>query len=230
MCLLIFMAPKSLLAFDAMDTQWSFDFMYHYSRIERATTTTNVNFLSRGGGMLQFEYTDNVNLFWRYYLGGDVAFAQLEAPGYVQIDPRQIVPWQGYGGIAFQVGELKSLELFLGAGFANEFYQELTGVDTYDIESANSIRVHAGFSYRFLSVIGNSATIMAKYSIPVTTITQGSEAFRWAGILDGTLRLRFAFDSNWSIYGGIRFEDYETVSKSLTYFTTRIYAGIGVNF
>jgi len=226
--LLSFMQPAT--AFDDLEPHWTLDLSYHYARVERSTNFSNINFLSRSGAMLQFEYTESFSLFWRYYLGGDFAVSSFEAPGSNTIRPREIFPWQSYGGLAAQLGSLKNLEFFVGAGTSTEYYQRLSGVQTYTMDQTYSLRAHLGLTYRLISIVGSTARLMLRYSLPITRVEHFDEALSYKGILDGTLRIRPRYDSTFSFYSGIRFEDYATADESITYFSTRIHAGVGVHF
>ena len=220
---------QSSLALDDLKTNWNVDLMYHYGRIERATTIVADNFISRQYSMLQLEYTEKADLFWRWYIGGDASYALYEAAGSRSLNARENLPWQLYAGLAFQMGALRNFELFFGAGASTEFYLQATGNNQFRFQDSISARPHLGFRWRFISLVGATATFGARYMIPVTTVDHEGTDLTYKGIVDGTLRLRFHYDSAWSLYGGIRFEDYETIDKSVTYFTTRIYAGIGIH-
>ena len=217
------------LALDDLKTNWNFDLLYHYSRIERATTLLTDSFLSRQVAMLQVEYSEQFDLFWRWYIGGDMTYALYEAAGTRSLDARENLPWQYYAGLAFQLGALKNIEVYFGMGNSTEHYLQAIGNNQFRFKEKISFRPHLGFRWRFISLVGSTATFGARYMIPITTISHDGTNLTYKGNLDGTLRLRFHYDSSWSLYGGIRFEDYETVDKSITYFTTRIYAGVGIH-
>ena len=180
--------------------------------------------------MIGLDFSDNFDLFWRYYFGGDIGYSFFEAPGSNSITPREVFPWQAFGGLAYQVGDLRNLEFFIGAGYSTEFYQRLIGVETYTMEKTHSVRAHLGLTYRFISLVGATAQLMLRYSLPVLRVTHFNEPLYFNGIIDATLRWRFHYDSDWSLFGGIRFEDYETAGESITYFNTRIHAGLGIHF
>lgn len=216
-------------ALDDLKTNWTFDLLYHYSRIERATTILTDSFLSRQVAMLQFEYSEHFGLFSRWYAGGDLTYALYEAAGTRSLNARENLPWQYYAGLAFQMGALKNFEVYFGIGNSTENYLQATGSNQFRFKEKISFRPHLGFHWRFISLVGSTATFGARYMIPITTVSHDGIDLVYKGVLDGTLRLRFHYDSMWSLYGGIRFEDYETVDKSITYFTTRIYAGIGIH-
>ena len=221
----------TLWAFDDLSNQWTVDLLYHYSRTERATLLTSENILSRQGGMLQFEYEDSFDLFWSWYIGGDFTFANYEASASTTVTPAQRSPWQLYTGTSFQIGARKNFEIFFGLGGSSEHFLRAESATRYSFEQKNSLRGHLGFHWRFLSVIGSSAKLTFKYSTPLMTVQHDTAGdLKYAGILDGTLRLRPYYDSTLSLYGGVRFEDYNTASGSITYFTSRLYAGIGIHF
>lgn len=228
--ILLIFTPQSSFAFDDLESQWTLDILYHYTRIERSTLVNTDNFLSRQGGMLQFEYEQQIDIFWRWYIGGDVAAAVYEAAAQTRVDPEFQWPWQLYVGTGFQLGALKTFEIFFGAGGSSEHFFISTNTNQYNFYQKMSARAHLGFSWRFLSIIGSSATLLFKYSTPITTVNHNGEPLAYAGVLDGTLRLRGRYDSSWSLYGGVRFEDYKTSNRSVTYFTSRIFAGLGFHF
>ncbi|MCJ8277839.1 MAG: hypothetical protein MJK18_13435, partial [Bdellovibrionales bacterium] len=187
--------------------------------------------ISRQGAMIQFENEEPIHLFWRWYWGGDLTFARYEASGSVLVTPIDRMPWQLYAGTGWQFGARKNFEVYIGAGASSEFYMRSEGTNQYSFEQTNSLRAHLGFYWRFLSIIGSSAVLNFRYSRPVTTVEHGSSGdLEYAGVLDGTLRLRPYYDSTLSLYGGIRFEDYNTEGDAITYFTTRLYAGVGIHF
>lgn len=217
-------------AFDDLREVWNLDLLYHYSRIERSTLLQTDNFQSRQGAMLQFEYEDQIDLFWRWYFGGDVTFARYEAAPTAIFSPRNQYPAQVYLGTGFQLGDLKSFEIFGGLGGSTEHYFTLTGPNQFEFRNKYSLRGHVGFSWRFLSITGASAKFLFRYSLPLTTVDHNGTPLSYRGILDGTLRLRGNYDSLMSLYAGIRFEDYQTSNESITYFTSRIYAGLGLHF
>lgn len=223
------MSP-TLQAFDDLREVWNVDFMYHYSRIERATLLNADSFQSRQGGMIQFEYEDQIDLFWRWYFGGDVTFAIHEAAASRSFSPREQIPWQLFVGTGFQVGTLKSLEFFFGVGGASEHYFITNGVNSFSFENTISARAHLGFSWRFLSITGGTAKLLFRYSTPFTEVDHNGTPLTYAGILDGSIRLRGRYDSFMSLYAGVRFEDYQVSDESVTYFTTRVYAGLGFHW
>jgi len=227
--LILVLAPKAQ-AFDDLREVWTFDFLYHYSRIERATLFNADSFQSRQGGMIQFEYEDQIDLFWRWYFGGDVAFALHEAAASRSFSPREQIPYQFYLGTGFQMGALKSFEGFFGLGGASEHYFVSNGVNSFDFRNTISGRAHMGFSWRFLSITGATAKLQFRYSLPFTKVDHNGTDMSYRGILDGTIRLRGRYDSLMSLYAGIRFEDYQVSDESVTYFTTRVYAGLGFQF
>ncbi len=217
-------------AFDDLKNVWNFDLLYHYARIERTTLLQTDNFQSRQGVMLQFQYEDQIDLFWRWYFGGDVTFARYEAASTVSFTPRNQIPAQLYLGTGLQLGDLKSFEIFGGLGGSTEHYFNLVGPNQFEFESTYALRAHLGFSWRFLSITSASAKLLFRYSLPVTPVEHNGADITYRGILDGSMRLRGRYDSLLSLYGGIRFEDYQTSNQSLTYFTSRIYAGVGFHF
>ena len=93
-----------------------------------------------------------------------------------------------------------------------------------------SARAHLGFSWRFLSITGATAKLLFRYSTPITSVDHDGTDLTYKGILDGTIRLRGRYDSFMSFYAGVRFEDYQVADESVTYFTTRVYAGLGFHF
>ncbi len=222
--------PLPANAFDDLKQAWNVDLLYHYSRMERATLLQTDNIQSRQGIMLQFEYEDQIDLFWRWYFGGDFTFARYEAAPTVIFSPQEQFPAQIYLGTGFQLGALKSFEIFFGLGGATEHYLTLTGPNTFDFKNEYSARAHLGFSWRFLSITGATAKLLARYSLPVTEVDHSGTSLSYRGILDGTLRIRGSYDSLFSLYGGVRFEDYRTSNQGITYFITRIYAGFGLHF
>ena len=223
--------PSSVLAFDDLSNQWTVDLLFHYARTERATLLTSENFLSRQGAMLQLRYEDPIDLFWHWYIGGDISFARYEASASISVHPEDRNPWQLYVGTGWQLGAMKNFEIFLGAGGSSEHYMRAESATSYSFEQTNSLRGHLGFYWRFLSIIGSSAELSFKYSYPITTVRHGDTgAMEYAGILDGNLRLRPYYNSTLSLYGGVRFEDYKTAAQGITYFTSRIYAGLGIHF
>lgn len=226
---LLLLVPFSVFAFDDLDHDTTIDIMYHYTRIERSTLLTTENFLSRQGAMLQWEYEEPINLFWRWYTGGDLTFARYEAAATTRFSPRDQFPWQVYIGSGLQLGALKSIEVFAGLGGSSEhfFISNASGFTFYQKMSA---RAHLGFSWRFLSIVGSTAKLLFRYSIPVTAVNHNGADLTYAGVVDATLRLRGRYDSGWSLYGGIRFEDYKTFNDSVSYFSSRLYAGLGLHF
>ncbi len=226
----LLLLPSPSQAFDDLREAWNLDFLYHYSRIERSTLFNADSFQSRQGGMLQFEYEDQIDLFWRWYVGGDVAYAVHEAAASRSFSPRDQIPWQLYIGTGFQFGALKSWEVFLGLGGSSEHYFVADGTNSFSFESDISARAHLGFSWRFLSITGATSKLLFRYSMPVTTVDQEGTPLSYKGILDGTIRLRGRYDSLMSFYAGVRFEDYQLSNESVSYFTTRVYAGIGLHF
>ncbi len=220
----------SAQAFDDLRQVWNVDLLYHYARLERSTLTQSDNFQSRQGVMLQWEYEDQLNLFWRWYIGGDLTFAQFESAPRVTFSPRQQLPAQIYLGTGWQLGTLKSFEIFGGLGGSTEHYFIANGTNNFDFTQSYSLRGHLGFSWRFLSITESSAKLLVRYSLPVTPVEHNGDFLSYRGILDGTLRLRSDYDSLLSLYAGVRFEDYRTNDGTITYFTTRIYAGLGLHF
>jgi hypothetical protein len=227
---LLFLFPVSSKAFDDLRGVWTVDFLYHYARIERSTLLNADSFQSRQGGMIQFEYEDQIDLFWRWYIGGDFTYAIHEAAASRTFSPREQIPWQLYMGTGFQLGALKSFEGFFGFGGSSEHYFLSNGVNSFSFESDVSARIHAGFSWRFLSVTGATAKLLFRYSYPVTEVDHDGTSMRYRGILDGNIRLRGRYDSLMSLYAGVRFEDYQVADESVVYFTTRVYAGLGFQF
>lgn len=222
--------PIVASGFDDTINRFNLDLLYHYSRIERSTLVQTHNFQSRQGGMLQFEYEDEIDLFWRWYVGGDFTFARYEASATTQFSPQERMPWQAYIGTGFQIGALKSWEIFFGAGGSSEHYFVGTGVNQFDFRQTASLRGHLGLSWRFLSMTGASAKLLFRYSLPLTQVNHNGAEMTYRGILDGNIRLRHRYDSSFSFYGGIRFEDYKLMDESITYFTSRVYAGLGLHF
>lgn len=218
------------LSIDDLQSGFDLDLLFHYSRIERTTTTNNINFLSRTGGMLAVQFNQPLNLFTSFYVGGDVAYSLFEAPGSNQLDPTYYVPWQGFLGFAAQTGDSRDFEISGGVGFSTEYYQELIAFESYELKEKYTIRAHVGLSYRFLSMLGTNARIRVRYFYPLTKVDHGNNPLKYLGILDSTLRLKFTYRATWSLFGGIRFEDYQVADKSVTYFNTRIYAGFGFHF
>lgn len=180
--------------------------------------------------MIQFEYEDEIDLFWRWYAGGDVTFAIYEVSASTSFTPREQIPWQLFLGTGFQLGDLKSVEIFFGLGGSSETYFVATGVNQFDFKQTASARAHLGLSWRFLSITGASSKVSFRYSLPVTTVSHNGSDMAYRGILDGTIRLRHRYDSSFSFYAGIRFEDYKISNDSVTYFTSRVYAGLGLHF
>lgn len=227
-CTLFFSLPA--LSFDDLQNQWTLDVLYHYTRLERTTLFQTDSFLSRQGAMLQFEYEEQIDIFWRWYLGGDLTYAVYEASATTNFSPRNRYPWQVFIGTGFQIGTLKNFEAFFGIGGSSEHFFLADGTGNFDFQQKMSARAHLGFSWRFLSIVGSSARFLFRYSLPLTTIDHSGTPLTYAGILDGTLRFRSRYDSSWSLYGGIRFEDYKTTTESVSYFTSRVYAGLGFHF
>lgn len=227
---LLTLYPATLLAFDDLREVITVDFLYHYARMERSTLINTDNFQSRQGGMLQFEYEDQIDLFWRWYVGGDMTYAVFESASSRSFSPRHQLPWQVYVGTGFQLGALKSFEALIGVGASSEYYFINNGVNSFSLDSTMSGRGHIGFSWRFLSITGASAKLFFRYSTPFTQVKHGSSPMTYKGILDGSIRLRGRYDSLVSLLAGVRFEDYQIADASVTYFTTRIYAGIGFQF
>jgi hypothetical protein len=226
---LLFVFTNNAYAFDDLQSRFNLDVLYHYSRIERTTLFNTDSFLSRQGAMLQFEYEDHLDLFWRWYIGGDLTWAQYEAAANTTFNPHQQLPWQLYIGNGFQFGTLKNFEMFFGLGGSSEHFFIATA-NGYNFYQKMSARAHIGMSWRFLSVVGSSATLLFRYSRPVTPVNHNGVDLDYAGILDANLRLRGQYDSGLSLYGGIRFEDYKTSNQSISYFTSRLYAGVGLHF
>ncbi|MEM7647465.1 MAG: hypothetical protein AAF203_11185 [Pseudomonadota bacterium] len=228
--LLVVLCGSPAQAFDDLQHQWTLDILYHYTRIERSTLFNTDSFLSRQGAMLQFEYEEQIDLFWRWYAGGDLTFARYESSANTSFSPRDRFPWQLYIGTGFQLGTLKNFEILFGLGGSSEHFFLADGSGAFNFEQKISARGHLGFSWRFLSVVGSSARFFFRYSAPLTSLDHGGTPLQYAGMLDGTLRFRSRYDSSWSLYGGIRFEDYNTTTESVTYFTSRVYAGLGLHF
>lgn len=218
------------MAFDDLRKAWTVDVMYHYARIERATLFNADSFQSRQGAMIQVEYDEPIDLFWRWYAGGDLTYAIYEAAASRFFSPRDQMPWQIYLGTGFQLGALKSFEAFFGLGASSESYFINNGVNSFSFEQDISARAHLGFSWRFLSIVGSSAKLMFRYSLPVTTVDHNGTDLSYRGILDGSIRLRGRYDSTFSLNAGIRFEDFQVADESVSYFSTRVYAGIGLHF
>lgn len=227
---LLLLIPQSAFSFDDLDSNWTLDLLYHYSRMERSTLINTDNFLSRQGAMLQFEYEEQIDIFWRWYTGGDLTFARYEAAATTSFTPREQFPWQLFIGTGFQLGALKTFEAFFGLGGSSEHFFIPTGTNRFTFYQKMSARAHLGFSWRFLSIIGSTANLSFRYSTPITRVNHNGISLSYAGILDSTLRLRGRYDSSWSLYGGARFEDYQTSNNSVSYFTSRLYAGLGLHF
>lgn len=227
---LLLSSPLVTHGFDDTLNKWNIDLLYHYTRIDRSTLVQTHNFQSRQGGMLQFEYEDEIDLFWRWYLGGDITYAIYEASATTNFSPNDRMPWQLFIGTGFQLGALKSFEVFFGLGGSSEHYFTATGVNQFEFKQTASLRGHLGFSWRFLSITAASAELLFRYSLPLTQVNHDGSEMSYSGILDGSIRLRPRYDSSYSFYAGIRFEDYKVANDSVTYFTSRVYAGLGLHF
>ena len=227
---LLFLIPLQAHSFDDLREVWNVDVLYHYARIERATLLNADSFQSRQGGMIQVEYEDQIDLFWRWYAGGDFTFAIYEAAASRSFSPREQIPFQVYLGTGFQLGSLKSFEGFFGLGVSNEHFFISNGVNSFAFENKLSARAHLGFSWRFLSITGASAKLKFRYAMPITQVDHNGTNLSFRGILDGSIRLRGRYDSLMSVYAGVRFEDYQVSDESVAYFTTRVYAGFGLHF
>ena len=114
--LLLIGFPRLSMAFDDLSKQWTVDLLFHYARTERSTLVNSENFLSRQGAMLQMRYENPIDLFWNWYIGGDISFTRYEASSSVTVTPAERNPWQLYLGTAFQLGTRKNFEIFFGAG------------------------------------------------------------------------------------------------------------------
>lgn len=228
--LLVQISGSVSYAFDDLREVWNVDILYHYARTERSTLINSNIFQSRQGAMLQFEYEDQIDLFWRWYLGGDLTFAVYEAAASRSFSPREHMPWQLFLGTGFQLGPLKTFELFFGAGGSSETTFEPAGTNNFSLKQGISARVHAGVTWRFLGSIGSSSKLIARYSFPITSIDENGNPMSYRGIIDASLRIRGKYDSLMSFMAGVRFEDYRYSDQSVVYFTTRIYGGIGFHF
>ncbi|MCB0379096.1 MAG: hypothetical protein KDD33_11445 [Bdellovibrionales bacterium] len=226
----ILIFPVRSFAFDDLQEYWNIDLLYSYSRIERSSLFQTENFQSRQGVMLQLEYEDQISLFSRWYVGGDLSANFYEAAASVSFSPRALFPAQVYAGLGFQMGDLKAWEIFFGAGPSTEIFILSSGSNNYNMETGYSLRVHGGFSWRFLSITGSSSQLLVRYSYPVTPVNQNGVSLSFRGILDGSIRLRGRYDSLLSLLAGVRFEDYSFADESVTFFSTRVYAGVGFHF
>jgi len=224
------MAPAWSLAIDDLKPSFDLDLGYHYQRMERTTIGNGTHFLSRTGGYGGFQYDKPIRLFSTFYLGGDISYSNLEAAGNNQIQPSDLFPWQIFFGFARQLGGHRDFEIAAGLGFSNEFYQELVAFNSFSLIEKNSLRAHISMSYRFLSMIGTSARLRIRYFYPLNTIEHGATPISYRGVLDSVLRLKFKYRSNFSLFLGVRFEDFQLENNSTTYFNTRIFTGFGLHF
>lgn len=133
-------------------------------------------------------------------------------------------------GCGSQWGKARNIELSMGIGVSTEQRANLVAFESFEQVQEHSLRAHIGFSYRFLSLVGTSGKLQLRYFYPFTIIDSGEMIYRFRGILDGKLRLQFRYKSKWNLFLGARFEDFTTNEQSVTYFTTRVYGGLGWQF
>jgi hypothetical protein len=179
---------------------------------------------------LAFDYTQPINLFWDWYVKGEVGYSIYEAASLTSLRSPEVIPWQLMTGFNMQFGQMKNWQVSLGIGGSSEHYASLVGTSSYELKSLISGRAHIGMNYRFLSMVGMSSIVSLRYFYPFTPVKHDSLDITYRGILDANLRMMFPYDSWWSLFGGFRLEDYKTSDGSVTYFATKIYFGAGIHF